>query len=265
MPLPLWKICLLAAVQGIAEFLPISSSGHIVILADLLSPQNAADIDVVEVNVALHLGTLASILVFYRYAIWELLRADYRTIALLVVGTVPAVLVGVPIKLFLEDALSSSLVSGALLIVTGLMLIWASRRATGDRSYQRMSFTNAALIGVAQAAAILPGLSRSGSTISAGFGLGLSSKSAGTFSFLLAIPAIAGGGVLESISMLRHGETVTTPLAHLAIGAAIAFVVGFVALSWLVRWLESGRFCRFAWWCIPVGLATLTWQIITLI
>ena len=126
-----------------------------------------------------------------------------------------------------------------------------------DDDYRRQSWWQAALIGVAQAIAILPGISRSGATIAAGLGLGLSRRSAATFSFLLAIPAILGATVLE-LKDFFHGELhLQTPWPHLVLGAMTAFLVGLVALWWLVRWLERGRLLPFALWCIVVGLITI--------
>ena len=181
MEMQLWHILVLAVVQGIAEFLPISSSGHVVIMAELLAPSGAEDFDVVDVNIVLHVGTLLSILVFYWQRVVRLIAKDRRTIGLLIVGTIPAVVIGVPVELLKTGLLESPLLSGALLIVTGAILIWVSRHPYGDGDYRDLSHFKAFLIGGSQAAALLPGLSRSGATISAGLGLGLSPSAAATF------------------------------------------------------------------------------------
>lgn len=261
MQLSAWQILILAIVQGITEFLPISSSGHLVIAAGVLSPQNGQLPDVGDVNIVLHLGTLASILVFYAQRIRRLMGEDRRVVGLLVVGTLPAVIVGLPLKLFFDQVLESPLLAGCMLPVTGLILIIASRQPLAEETYQTMSYGRALLIGAAQALAILPGLSRSGTTIAAGMTLGLAPRSAATFSFLLAIPAIAGAGVLIEIVHLLKGAPLTTPWEQLVAGAFISFGVGLGALWWLVRWLEKGRLQWFAWWCIPVGVAVIVWQV----
>ena len=259
----LWQILILAVIQGVAEFLPISSSGHVVIVAELLANGDGTNLDVSEVNIVLHVGTLFSILVIYWQRVLRLLAEDRRSIALLIVGTVPGVLVGVPIKKFASEVLENPLLAGVLLMVTGVMLIWISRRRSGEQEYGSLGYGKALLIGTAQAAAVLPGLSRSGATISMGIRLGLSPSSATTFSFLLAIPIIAGGGAYELLSMLRHHETTSTPPAYLALGALVAFLVGLVSLSWLIRCIERGRLQWFAAWCIPVGLIVVLWQLST--
>ena len=117
------------------------------------------------------------------------------------------------------------------------------------------------LIGIGQALAILPGLSRSGTTISVALFLGVKRQASAEFSFLLAIPAIAGAGLLEAKDLLQASPT-STPLFHLVLGAILAFTVGTVALRWLLTWLQSGRLAWFAWWCIPVGVTVITWRLL---
>jgi undecaprenyl-diphosphatase len=258
----LWQILVLAVIQGVAEFLPISSSGHVVIVAELLGSGGSDGLDVSDVNIVLHVGTLLSILVIYWRRVLRLLTEDRRTIGLLIVGTIPGVLIGVPVKKYFSHILENSLLAGCLLIATGLILVWISRRKQGDQEYGQMSYGKAFLIGAAQAAAVLPGLSRSGATISAGLRSGLDAQSATTFSFLLAIPIIGGGGAYEVYSMLGDHEPPSTPPAYLAIGALVSFLVGIFALSWLIRWVERGRLQWFAWWCVPVGAVVILWQLL---
>jgi undecaprenyl-diphosphatase len=260
----LWQILILAFIQGVAEFLPISSSGHVVIVAQLLAGGSAAQLDVSDVNIVLHVGTLFSILVIYWRRVVQLLGEDRRSIGLLLVGTLPGVAVGVPMKKFGSALLESPLLAGLLLILTGVMLLWVSRRRFGNQEHENLGYGRAFLIGAAQATAVLPGLSRSGATISAGLRLGLSPSGATTFSFLLAIPIIAGGGAYELLSMFRDQPALTTPPLYLAVGAVVAFVVGLVSLAWLIRCIEHGRLQWFAAWCIPVGLCVVVWQLLTL-
>ncbi|MGE0761576.1 MAG: undecaprenyl-diphosphate phosphatase [Pirellulaceae bacterium] len=261
MELELWQIVVLAIVQGITEFLPISSDGHLVVVAALLAPgQGAESFELPDLVVVLHGGTLLSILLFYWRRIQELLWQDWHTARLIVVATIPAVLVGVPIKLFAEAWLGDPLLAGIFLIVTGLVLLTARHRPAVQRHYRELGYGTAFLLGMAQAAAILPGLSRSGCTISTGLRWGLTPVSAATFSFLMAIPAIGGACTLEALSILKAGH-LSMPLGHLAVGTAVSFVVGLFALWWLVRWLESGRFVWFAAWCIPLGIAVIAWQL----
>ena len=217
--------------------------------------------DVADLNIVLHVGTLLSIIVFYWQRIRQLLVEDRRTIGLLILGTIPGVAIGVPVEAWGPSLLESPLLAGVLLVVTGIMLLLVSRRPFGQKPYTSLSPRQALTIGLSQAAAILPGLSRSGATISTGLVLGLSPQSAATFSFLLALPIIAGGGMYKILSMLMDNQPLTTPPLYLLTGAAVAFAVGLVSLSLLVRWLEAGRWQWFAWWCIPLGVVVIVWRV----
>jgi undecaprenyl-diphosphatase len=260
----LWQVLVLAIVQGITEFLPVSSDGHLALAKPLLwgsgSPPNSLDLTIV-----LHLGTLVSILVYYRRRIVLLMGQDRRVIWSLVLGTVPLVIVVLICKLafdtWFEPVLESTPLAGMMLPVTGIALIWAQRNAGGNRDYRDLRWSDSLLIGTAQAAAILPGLSRSGSTIATELLLGLSRSAAVTYSFLLAIPALAGAGVYGSFKMWRHPENLSTSAANLAIGAAVSFIVGLGALGLLERVVERGRLHYFGWYCIALGIAVigLTW------
>lgn len=257
-----WQVIVLAIVQGIAEFLPISSSGHLVVLAPLLFGQRTAPEGMTDLSIVLHLGTLGSILVYYRQRIARLFAEDRRTLGLLIVGTLPAVVVGLPLKLWLEQVLESPLVAGCMFPVTALAIFWAMRQPEGTTEYRDLSWRRALYIGMAQAAAILPGLSRSGSTISAGLGVGLTRPAAATFSFLLAIVAICGAGVLEGIDLLKSDSPgLTTSPALLASGAAISFVVGLGSLALLDRMLQRGQLQWFAWYCLVLGVVVISWQL----
>jgi undecaprenyl-diphosphatase len=261
MQLELWKIIVLAVLQGATEFLPVSSSGHLVIVAALLTPDgDTAGLDVSDLNIVLHGGTLIAILVYYWQRVLRLLNEDRRTIGLLVAGTLPAVAAGLPLKWYGEQLLSDPLLAGALLPVTGIILLLVRRAPRGELKYEELTYGRTVVIGISQALAILPGLSRSGTTISTGIRLGLTPESAATFSFLLAIPAIGGACVLEIIGGIS-GAGRQTPLLHLAIGAGVSFAVGLVCLVWLLRWIERGMLYVFAWWCIPVGVGVVIWQI----
>ena len=255
MQLALWQILVLAVAQGFTEFLPISSSGHLVVLAALMGSGDPQQLDVGDVSVVLHVGTLFSILVFYAHRIWRLLGEDRRAIPLLIVGTIPAVVVGLSIELTCKHLIENTLLAGVMLVVTGLVLLWAARGMSGTTLYTEMSYRQALVIGLSQAAAILPGLSRSGTTISVGLKQGLSPRSAATFSFLLAIPAIAGAGVLKTIGMATK-TGLQTPWPYLLIGGVVSFLVGLVGdlLAHSTGWSAAACDCsrggasRWEWW-----------------
>ncbi len=260
-----WHILVLAIVQGVGEFLPISSSGHVVIVGALLAGDNPEALDIAEMNIVLHIGSLFAIIVFYVHRILQAFSEDRRVLLLILIATLPGVAAGLLIKAFASGIMENPMLAGAMLLVTGSILIWIGRQEKGQRSYQSLTAGQALLIGVSQAFAILPGISRSGTTISMGMRLGLAPAQSATFSFLMAIPIIAAGGMYEVAIMVWTYEPGGTPVSYLVIGGAISFLVGLVALAWLLRWLQRGRFQLFAWWCIPVGLAVLTWQALSIV
>ena len=256
--LTFWKILVLAVIQGITEFLPISSDGHLAIAMPLLcggkQPENMLGLTIV-----LHMGTLLSIVIFYWRRIWELLREDRWTIVTIVIGSIPAAIAGFTLKYYAKDILESTLLAGAMLFVTGSFLLFLRVKPEGQTEYQQLTILQALIIGAFQATAILPGLSRSGSTIASGVGVGMTRRSAATYSFLLAIPAIAGAGVLEARGLLK-GESLGSPWTHLLAGVVVSFVVGLIALWCLNRWLAKGKLHYFAWYCFALGAVVLAWQ-----
>ncbi|MEM9353631.1 MAG: undecaprenyl-diphosphate phosphatase [Planctomycetota bacterium] len=260
----LWQTIVLAVVQGLTEFLPVSSSGHIVVANALLTALGGEPVeDLVEVSIVLHLGTLAAVLAYYRREIARLLTTDRNVVPLLIVGTIPAAVIGIVLKKGLDaDAvLENVLLAGCCFPVTAALLWWSSRRTPGDAHYNQLTSLGALGIGALQAFALLPGISRSGSTIAAGLFAGLSRESAATFAFLLAIPAIAGAGLLESIDALK-GETSGTPPMNLAIGFVVSMLVGYAALALLIRFVQRGQLARFAWYLVPLGAAVIAWQLV---
>lgn len=257
----LLEIILLAILQGITEFLPISSDGHLVVLTEVFEQLGRhIEGDKLSVNIVLHIGSLGSIIFFYWRRIWALLGTDRRVIGLILVGSVPAAVFGILLKKYGSECLVDPMWAGVGFLVTGGLLLAMRRFAPGQTQCRELSYGRALLIGVFQAAAILPGVSRSGSTIVAGVGSGLRRDEATTFSFLLAIPAIAGAGLLEIGDLIgRSGNG--TPVLTLVIGGLISFAVGLVALTWLVRWLREGYFHYFAWWVLALGPVVIAWQL----
>src|SRR5262245_18713851 len=157
----LWQVLVLAVVQGVTEFLPVSSDGHLAIVEPLLWSGNSNQPNSMDLTIILHLGTLGSILVHYRQRIIRLLGADRRVLWLIALGTMPAVVLVLACKLLFDDVfepiLKSTLLAGFMLPVTGAALLWSHRHSGGTRDYRELSWIESLLIGVAQAAAILPG------------------------------------------------------------------------------------------------------------
>lgn len=249
-----YEIAILGAVQGLTEFLPISSSGHLVIVESLLNRP------AVDVNIVLHGGTLLTILIHYRRTLLDLVQSRRRLAAWVLLGTIPAGVAGLVVKKQFEHLLESPLLAGAMLFVTGGLLLSARRRSGDGKSLDELTPWDALWIGLFQAAAILPGVSRSGSTVVAGMKRGLDARSAADFSFLLAVPVIGGACLLEAKDLLTEGGG-ATPLPLLLFGAAVSCVVGLFALRWLIAWLVRDRLHWFAGWCFAVGAAVVLWQV----
>ena len=265
--MPLLDIIIMAIVQGITEFLPISSDGHLVLTNALLEafgrPETA---DLLEVELMLHLGTLAAVLLFYRREIVRVLTTGRRAIVPIIWGTIPAGIIGVGIKKGLPDNLTNSVLGNPLLagigfLITAAALYWGTRHMTGTRRYDELRPGEALFIGLMQAFAILPGVSRSGLTIGSGLARGLDRESAAAYSFMLAIPAIGGAGLLQILDMVDAGKT-STPIPTLAIGFAVSMVVGLAALALLIRWLKRGSLMMFVYYLIPLGIAVTAWQLL---
>lgn len=249
------ELILLGFVQGVAEFLPISSSGHLSILQALLG----RGLETAEVNVVLHLGTLLSIVVVFWRDLLKL-RHQPRLCAAIVVATLPLIPVGLFLKDWLDATFQQTIWAGICLCVTAGLLAAYRRVEHGAGQLADITWRQALLVGACQALAPLPGISRSGITIFGGLLGGLSRETAARFSFLIAIPAIGGATVLYSKDLLE-GASGGTAAGPLLTGATIAFVVGVLSLRWLLQLVQSRKLWPFALYCAVVGLATIVWQV----
>jgi undecaprenyl-diphosphatase len=256
--MPLWEAVLLGVVQGITEFLPVSSDGHLVIAQTLLGVREQGLLFVI----AVHVGSLLALLVFYRARVLALVRgvlgrepSALAYVAKLVVATLPAVVVGLFFKDAVEAMFAAPWVAGAGLLVTGSFLL-TTRATQGEAHGSEPGIAQALWIGCAQALAIAPGISRSGSTIAIALAFGVAPLAAAEFSFLLGIIAITGAAVLELPELLATPAASLTPLW---VGALAAAVSGLAALGLLVRLLRDRRFHWFAAYTWAAGLAFLVY------
>ena len=247
-------------IQGLTEFLPVSSSGHLVVIPALLS-RLGMDIQQPElaVTAVLHLGTLVAVLIYFREDILKVLRfrtePEGRKIALLVgIGTLPA-LVGLPLADTLDSFQDSVANVGWALIATGLILLVGQKLATGLRTLGEGRVPDAMVVGVAQMFALIPGISRSGITIAAGNGRGFSPSEAARFSFLLGIPAIAGGGLSQLLELDGTG----TAAGPLLVGTLVAAVSGYAAIALLLAALRKVGLAPFAVYCFLIGTVAIVW------
>jgi len=239
------------AVQGLTEFLPISSSGHLVIIPALLGREGPD----IGTTAMLHLGTLAAVLVFYRADIVKMARFDRpgrRMITIIVIGTIPAVILGLLFENTLDELTPKPKAVAGMLVVTGAIMLATMMLRQGRKTAEDLSPTDAGLIGLAQSFALIPGVSRSGMTISAGLARGLGRVEAARFAFLLGIPAIAGAGLLSVAKALSDDGAGIT--ASTIVGMIVAGLVGYWAISFLIRILGRIGLAPFGIYCVAVGL-----------
>ena len=253
----LFKVIILAVIQGITEFLPVSSSGHLVLSKHFLGLEavHGATLEIV-----LHSGTLVSILVFYWRDIGQILsgvvrgeRAAIRFILLLILGCIPAIIFVFTAGDQLRGAFSHPRFVSCMLMITGLFLIASHFAKPGKAS---ISWRSGIMIGIAQGFAMLPGISRSGSTIGMARFLGIEPKQAAEYSFLMSAPLLAGASLLALIDMIRNGNSSGSSGLELTVGFVISSIVGYFSIKWLVSLLQRGRFWRFGIYCLTLGLVT---------
>ncbi|KKQ84600.1 MAG: Undecaprenyl-diphosphatase [Candidatus Woesebacteria bacterium GW2011_GWB1_38_8] len=235
----------LGLIQGLTEFLPVSSSGHLVIAQHFIPGFTQPGI---LFDVVLHLATLLAVLFFYRNRIFTLGRKYYQ---LLLIGTIPAATIGFLFQSQLENTFGDFKMVGVELIITGILNFLIDRTKT---VHKNINYSNSFLIGISQAIAIIPGISRSGATIFSGVKLGIDRQKAAEFSFLLSIPAILGANVLQVIS---HGNNIIgNPIYYFA-GFVAAFIGGFFSINLVLTSLAKRRFSLFGYYCIAIGLIVL--------
>jgi undecaprenyl-diphosphatase len=271
-PLNSIEAIMLGIVQGLTEFLPVSSSGHLILFQKLFGVKEPE----VLFDICMHVGTLTAVIIVFYREIFEILIALFqipgklkmagglfrlcevdesvRMAILIVVGSFPTALIGLLLKEVIDQLFGSVKVVGFMLMVTG-SLLWLTRNMKTDgRSVRKTTLKDAVLIGIAQGLAILPGISRSGATISTALFLGMDRKVASRYSFLLSIPAIFGALLLG----LGTPELQTTiPLSTIIAGSAVSALVGWIALVILLRVVERGQLHNIAPYCWLVGSGTL--------
>lgn len=256
----------MAVLQGLTEFLPVSSSGHLSLLSQVFGFEGEES---TSLSIMLHAGSLAAIVIFYFKTLLGLLKKEnFHVIGLILLGSIPAGVVGVTLKVtHWMDILSNSLpVVGFGFLITATLLRLSDKRKLiqlaeneEPKRLSQISWRQALTIGVSQAIAIVPGISRSGTTISCGIITGVEREAAATFSFLLALPAIGGAALLEILSLLKGkapaAETFTGP--QLAWGVFLSAAVSFGALALLMNFVRRGKLIWFSWYLHVIGAGVL--------
>jgi undecaprenyl-diphosphatase len=270
---------LLGLIQGIAEFLPISSSGHLSIFQNFFNLTPAED-GHMFFDVLLHLGTLISVCVVYRKDISAIIRDTLscirsighpqpggpkhypgaRLLLMMFIATLPLFII-LPINGVIEKLYYNTLFIGLALIVTGFVLFFSDKMKNGKRNEKTMSVGSAVIIGIAQAIATAPGISRSGMTISAGMATGLDREFAAKFSFLISIPAILGANLLSLFKAISGGVD-TSLIPTYLLGMLVAMVSGYFAVSLVKLICKKGKFGCFSYYCWAAGAVTVICSII---
>lgn len=248
------NVTILAILQGIAEFLPISSSGHLVIGQHVLNVRDAG----MQLDVFLHVGTLLSVGVYYRRSLWRMVaERDVLYVLKIVLSALPAVAVYMLFREKVDALFSNAKMVGALLMFTGAVLAGTRFLPTGTKD---VSFLRALWMGVMQAVALLPGVSRSGMTLAAARSGKVDPSKSAEFSFLMSAPLILGGMFLEIVKMFRSSESASQDglgVGLLVWGAVLSAAVGYFSLVALVKTLKGRWFWLFGPYCIAAGLLTL--------
>ena len=246
------EIIILGIIQGITEFLPISSSGHLVIAQNILGIKSPGN----TLEVLFHFGTLMSVV----YVFFEDIKQIFLTmneknnqlfIFYIIIATLPAIFAGLLLKDYFLKIFDNVHLVGFALCSTGILLILSKRFKNNQKA---ISFSSSILVGIAQAIAIIPGISRSGSTISMCMYLGIPPKEAARFSFLLSIPVILGASILGFLEIESNN---TFNYLTLTVAITTSFVTGVLALKILLKILETGRFYFFGFYCLIAGVSTI--------
>ena len=260
---------LLGIVQGLTEFLPVSSTAHLILLPRLLGWQLQADA-VFAFDVLLQLGTLAAVLIYFRRELYEIAAAMLQGIVrrtpwqtaparlgwLLVAGTIPAVVLGIALKPFFEALHQQAEVVAGVLAGTAVLIFGAEYWGRRERPLASLTAVDALLIGAFQASALVPGVSRSAATICGGLLRGLQRPDAARFSFLLSVPVLAGAGVLAAAD-LAAAPNVSALLLPLLAGTLASMLVGLASIYWLLSFLQRRSLLVFGWYRIAAGLLAL--------
>jgi undecaprenyl-diphosphatase len=263
----LLQAIVLGLVQGLTEFLPISSSGHLRVVAALAGWDDPG----AAFTAVTQLGTEAAVLIYFRHDLWRIASAWTRAVVrpelrgshdvrmgwYIVVATLPIGLLGYTFQDQIETGARNLWLIGAMLIGFALVMAYADRRGRHDRALPELRVRDGVAIGLAQSLALIPGVSRSGATISAGLLLGLQRPAAARFAFLLAVPAVIASGLFELFSIVGGDTRDAEPLGYVAAATAVAFVVGYTAIAWLLRYLATHTFTAFVLYRIALGTFVL--------
>ena len=262
----LLETILLGILQGATEFLPISSSGHLVLVPTILHWPPAS----LPLIAIVHQGTLVAVLVYFRADLWGIIKAVWQGLMqrqplatvesrlgwYIVIGSIPAGAAGLLLESFFEEMFGTPAIVAGFLLVTAVLLIIGERAFSGQKPIEKISLLDAIIVGLFQTLALFPGVSRSGSTITAGLLRGLDRAAAARFSFLLGIPAILGAGLLSGLDLMQ-ADDLAAQMPALTAGFVAAAVSGYLCIHFLLNWLRRHSLYPFAIYCAAFGLIFL--------
>jgi undecaprenyl-diphosphatase len=281
--LPIYQAVVLAIVQGLAEFIPVSSSGHLIIVRRLLGWNELSPAHELTFDVALHFGTLLSVLVYFRRTWFQIVRAalggkvvrfseaggsdvslspdeqkeERLLLWFLVAATVPGAIAGKLLERSAEDYFREHIILIAVALIVVALLMWLGERAgRQEKPLTRISLVDALVVGLSQATALIPGVSRSGSTITAGLFRNMTREAAVRFSFLLSTPIIAGAVLVKAHELHKEGVPVGMQ-APFVVGILVSAIVGYAAIVWLIRYLQSNSLRVFIVYRIILGVVVI--------
>jgi undecaprenyl-diphosphatase len=251
----------LGLVQGLTEFLPVSSSGHLVLFQRLFG----LSAGMLSFDIAVHLATLAAVIAIFRKEVWQMIRHPTSRLTLLViVGTIPTAIIGVALKEPIESLFESGRTLGLEFIATGLALVAAeavAKRRTSAKRLEETRYVDAAIVGTAQGIAILPAVSRSGLTLAGALACGIEREFALKFSFLLSIPPILGAGLLDAKDLAEAGTGLGLPVLPLVLGVLAAGVSGYFAIRFMLKVFSKVSLKYFAYYVFVLGAAIVAEQL----
>jgi undecaprenyl-diphosphatase len=251
----------LGLVQGLTEFLPVSSSGHLVLFQRLFGLSGG----VLSFDIAVHLATLVAVFAIFRKDIWQMIRHPTSKLTLLViVGTIPTAVIGFALKKTVESLFESGRTLGVEFIATGLILLVAEALAKGRgkaKGLEETTYLDAAVVGTAQGLAILPAVSRSGLTLAGSLACGMEREFALKFSFVMSIPPILGAGLLDAKDLVDAGTGLGLPVLPLVLGVVAAAVSGYFAIRFMLKVFAKASLKWFAFYVFVLGLAIVAEQV----
>jgi len=260
------QVIILSIVQGLTEFLPVSSSGHLRIVSELFWGQDAG----ASFTAVVQLGTELAVLVFFAKEIWQILTGwfrglfnkelrgfDYRMGWMVIVGTLPVAIIGFFGRDLIREGLRNLWITATVLVLFSFVFIIAEKFGKKQRSFDELTMKDAVVMGFAQCLALIPGVSRSGGTVSAGLFMNLDREVATRFSFLLAIPAVLASGLFSLPDAFAPQAGQAASAGQLVLGVIITFVLGYASIAWLLKFVAHHSFAWFAAYRIPAGLLVM--------